>query len=527
MRQLDRARNEGLVSSVAILADVLEPTYIDLAKRCTVAEATTPGTRSGARAETPCRAPRAGCSDAAVGESCQEPIVTPTSKSAGECVAEARGGTPLPIGARLGDFEVTGVIHEDESSVIYVAADRSSMGKVAIKEYLPARLAERMANGNVGVRSLRHKQAFRDGMQRFLSEARMLAALDEPALIEVLRSWEQNGTAYMAMPLYEGRTLKDVLRDSPRPREAWLKTMFGPLLDALATLHRSGRCPCDVTPDNIVVLTDGAPLFIGFGAAPRIVASTTDDVTGVLNSGFAAIERYAYDPSMPEGPWTDIYSVAAVLHLAITGKPPPAPTTRMVADTMPPMSDVTSDYSKLFLDALDRGLAVRPTNRPQTIAEFRAALGIPSIASGAIPMQHPTSVVPGTGTKVATLIVATYDWASLGRVAIDARHVVDRRRAGRTRASCLDSGRASTGGSGDRGSCLVDEARSGERTSELACCDLGTTDPDCHAADGSRRGCAQTGGLHPVSRTESPEPPEFAEADDDRRPENRQDPVLD
>ena len=179
--------------------------------------------------------PGAGCLDGAFGESCQGPIVTPTSKSAGECVAEARGGTPLPIGARLGDFEVTGVIHEDESSVIYVAADRSSMGKVAIKEYLPARLAERMANGNVGVRSLRHKQAFRDGMQRFLSEARMLAALDEPALIEVLRSWEQNGTAYMAMPLYEGRTLKDVLRDSPRPREAWLKTMFGPLLDALAT----------------------------------------------------------------------------------------------------------------------------------------------------------------------------------------------------------------------------------------------------------------------------------------------------
>jgi len=320
--------------------------------------------------------------------------VTPTSKSAGECEAEARGGTPLPIGARLGDFEVTGVIHEDESSFIYVAADRSSVGKVAIKEYLPAGLAERMANGNVGVRSLRHKQAFRDGMQRFLSEAGMLATLDEPALIEVLRFWEQNGTAYMAMPLYEGRTLRDGLRDSPGPREAWLKTMFGPLLDALATLHRSGRCPCDVTPDNIVVLTDGAPLFMGFGAAPRMVPNTTDDVTAVLNSGFAAIERYAYDPSMPEGPWTDIYSVAAVLHLAITGKPPPAPGTRMVADTMPPMRDVTNDYSKLFLDALDRGLAVHPTNRPQTIAEFRAALGIPSMASGAIPTQHPTSSSP-------------------------------------------------------------------------------------------------------------------------------------
>jgi serine/threonine protein kinase len=232
-----------------------------------------------------------------------------------------RSGTPLPIGARLGDFQVTGVIHEGASSVVYVAADRSLMGEVAIKEYLPALLGERGANGNVDGRSLRDEQAFRDGMQRFLSEARLLAALDEPALIEVLRIWEQNGTAYIAMPLYEGRTLNEVLRDSPRPNEAWLKTMFGPLLDALATLHESGHCPCDVTADNIVMLTDGAPLFIGFGA-PRIVANSTEDVKAALNSGFAAIERCANDPSMPEGPWTDVYAVAAVFHLAITGTPP-------------------------------------------------------------------------------------------------------------------------------------------------------------------------------------------------------------
>ena len=97
----------------------------------------------------------------------------------------------------------------------------------------------------------------------------MLAALDEPALVKVLRFWEQHGTAYMAMPLYEGQTLGDVLRDSPKPCEAWLKAMFGPLLDALAALHRSDCYPCDVTPDNIVVLDDGTPLLFAVGAARR------------------------------------------------------------------------------------------------------------------------------------------------------------------------------------------------------------------------------------------------------------------
>jgi hypothetical protein len=90
----------------------------------------------------------------------------------------------------------------------------------------------------------------------------------------------------------------------------------------------------------------GAPLF-QWVSAPRhrmVPNTTTADVTAVLNSGFAAIERYAYDHQrMPEGPWTDIYSVAAVLHLGDYRPTTPwRGNAKMVADTMPPMrGDVT------------------------------------------------------------------------------------------------------------------------------------------------------------------------------------------
>ena len=66
----------------------------------------------------------------------------------------------------------------------------------------------------------------------------------------------------------------------------------------------------------------------------RAKASATGDLSPDLNPGFAPIEQYADDPTMAEGPWTDIYSVAAVLHFAITAKPPPAPAARMVSDTV-------------------------------------------------------------------------------------------------------------------------------------------------------------------------------------------------
>ena len=183
---------------------------------------------------------------------------------------QVHGGTPLLIGARLGDYDITGVIHQGGFGVVYAGVDRSSLRKVAIKEYLPATLADRMSEGNVVVRSLRYQQSFREGMQGFLSEARTLADLDEPALVKVLGYWEQYGTAYMAMPVYEGRTLKDVLRDSPKPSEAWLKAMVAPLLDALTTLHQSDRYPCDVTPENIVIRSDGAALLFDLGIARRL-----------------------------------------------------------------------------------------------------------------------------------------------------------------------------------------------------------------------------------------------------------------
>ena len=312
------------------------------------------------------------------------PRVPPAPSLASEGIDQVHSATPLPIGTRLGTFEVTGVLHRDLSGIVYAGEDRSSPGKVAIKEYLPATLSDRMASGKVGLRSLRYKASFQEGKERFLSNGRMLAALDEPALIRVVRCWKQNGTTYMAMPLYEGQTLGEVLRATPKPSEAWLKSMLGPLLDALATLHRFDCYPCNVTPDNVVMLQDGTPLLFAFGAGRRTTPTSSADLRHDLDPGFAPIEQYAHDPTMPEGPWTDVYAVAAVIRYAITGKHLPALAARMAADTLPSLREVDTEYSAIFLDAIDRGVAVLPRDRPQTISEFRRRLGIHQLGSGGI-----------------------------------------------------------------------------------------------------------------------------------------------
>jgi serine/threonine protein kinase len=265
--------------------------------------------------------------------------------------------------------------------------------EVALKEYMPNALARRRADGQVELRAPQYEATFAAGRRSFVNEAKLLAQFDHPALVKVLRFFEANGTAYMVMPLYQGKTLKQLLRESPKVDEAWIKAMLAPLLDALETLHGARCFHRDVAPDNILILDGGGPLLLDFGAARRIIGDMTQAVTVVIKPGYAPVEQYADDNSLQQGPWTDIYALAAVVRLAITGKPPATSVTRMVTDPVKPLAEVAEGYSVAFLRAIDYGLAVRPEDRPQSIAEFRHALGLASAPAKPAPAPAPAPSV--------------------------------------------------------------------------------------------------------------------------------------
>src|SRR5690349_25118036 len=164
-------------------------------------------------------------------------------------------GNALPLGTRLGEFEIVGIVGEGGFGIVYLAYDHSLDRKVALKEYMPSALAEREGTTSVKVKSQRNAETFSAGLRSFINEARLLAQFDHPALVKVYRFWEANGTAYMAMPYYGGRTLRDILRADPaQASEAWLKKLLVPLLDALELLHAHRCYHRDVAPDNIQVL---------------------------------------------------------------------------------------------------------------------------------------------------------------------------------------------------------------------------------------------------------------------------------
>ncbi len=284
--------------------------------------------------------------------------------------------SPLPAGTRLQEFRLLEVVGQGGFGVVYRAEDQLLQRVVAIKEYLPAQLASRAPDGRLGPVVPQHADTFSAGLNGFLDEARLLARFRHPALLEVLRFWEENGTAYLAMPLYPGRTLEWLIEANAAGLDgASLRAMLGPLLDAVELLHQAGCVHRDIAPDNLIVRPDGSAVLLDFGAARRVIGDRVRATTVMLKAGYAPIEQYGDDPSFRVGPWSDVYAIAAVLHHAITGRSPPPSPTRVMRDTRVPLAGSgLPGFDDDWLRAIDQAMSVRPEGRPQTIAAFRERL---------------------------------------------------------------------------------------------------------------------------------------------------------
>ncbi len=327
-------------------------------------------------------------------------------------------GNGLPLGTRLGEFELVQLVGEGGFGIVYLANDHSLHRRVAVKEYMPSSLAARTGDSQVHVRAERYRETFEAGLKSFINEARLLASFDHPSLVKVFRFWEANGTAYMAMPFLEGKTLRDILRARPQaPDEAWLRSVLAPLTEALAVIHAEHCYHRDIAPDNVMQLPNGRWLLLDFGAARRVIGDLTQALTVILKPGYAPVEQYAEIPGMKQGPWTDVYALASVVHYAIMGRTPPPSVGRMLNDTYQPLTKAAAGrYSEPFLAAIDRALAVRPEMRTQTIEQLRQDLGL----DGFVPPATTTLTVapPAAPSAAAASAAPTVRLADLPPTAV-------------------------------------------------------------------------------------------------------------
>jgi serine/threonine protein kinase len=280
----------------------------------------------------------------------------------------------LPGGYRLLEYRIERALGGGGFGITYLAKDANLDLPVAIKEYFPADAAVRGANHRVQVRSDHSdlRELYQWGLERFLDEARALATFRHPNIVRVLRYFRENDTAYIVMEYESGDPLKRWLPlNAPLGQGAVLSVIL-PLLDGLDAVHRTGFLHRDIKPDNIYVRADGTPVLLDFGAARRVTAN--QDMTNIVSPGFAPFEQYHSQGH--QGPWTDIYSLGAVMYWMTTGRKPIESASRVKTDGMLPATNLgdASVFGLPMLQAIDWALCPDESRRPQSVDQFRAAL---------------------------------------------------------------------------------------------------------------------------------------------------------
>ncbi|WP_053388409.1 serine/threonine protein kinase [Pseudomonas sp. 10-1B] len=284
-------------------------------------------------------------------------------------------GNTLPPGYRLQEYVITRMLGAGGFGVTYLGLDAHLDKPVAIKEYFPFANAVRIEQRTVAPRtSLRADlDEYEWGMRGFIDEARALGRFEHRNIVRVLRYLEANGTAYIIMEFADGRPLSELIRATGTLDAVRVRGLLLPLLDGLELVHQSGMLHRDIKPGNIILRQDGSPVLIDFGAARQAIGARSASISTVLTPGYAPIEQYSSHGD--QGPWTDLYALAAVAYVALVGQPPHEATLRVRHDDTEPALKAAKDRSDTaLLTAIDWALSPEERDRPQCIAEWREAL---------------------------------------------------------------------------------------------------------------------------------------------------------
>jgi serine/threonine protein kinase len=259
-------------------------------------------------------------------------------------------------------------------SSVYLARQLEDQIQVAIKEYLPRKLAHRTWNNLVIPHGEQTRTLYMRGRALFFAEAKVLANLKHHNIVEVINFFQANETVYMVMTYDYGLTLDKLLHKKLLTIDTdFMFKVFNDLLTGIAEIHKQNIIHLDIKPSNILIRPGHDPLLLDFGAIQHYPIKPDGNRSKVLTKGFSPIEQYSSKSEL--GPWSDIYAIGASMRACLDCKiPPPAPDRNQKDTLTPAVKSHKNNYPSSLLKAIDWAMAIMPKQRPQSIAELQQAL---------------------------------------------------------------------------------------------------------------------------------------------------------
>ncbi|UCG76150.1 MAG: alpha/beta fold hydrolase [Gemmatimonadota bacterium] len=224
------------------------------------------------------------------------------ARAAGQVVPSPTGETAgEPRGTRVAHYEVRERIGGGGMGVVYRATDSRLDRTVALK-FLPA-----------------HLSSDREARERFLVEAQAAAALDHPHICTIHEiGTAPDGRLYIAMPCYEGETLRDKIGRGPLDLDEAIELGIQ-VARGLAKAHQFGVIHRDIKPANVLVTHDGLAKIVDFGLAKLSGIDLTRTGMAMGTVAYMSPEQAMGEPVDAR---TDLWSLGVVLYEMVTGQRP-------------------------------------------------------------------------------------------------------------------------------------------------------------------------------------------------------------
>ncbi|HNR92276.1 MAG TPA: protein kinase [Dokdonella sp.] len=289
---------------------------------------------------------------------------------------------------RLGHYDIVAELGRGGMGVVYKGHESSLNRYVAIKV-----LAD----------SLAHDEGVKE---RFLREARSMAALNDPHIIQIYFIGEDEGQTYFVMEFVEGESLGSLLkREHKVPVASAAKIVYQTAL-GLATAHDKGVIHRDIKPGNLMISSRGAVKIADFG-----IALSNQDLSKKLTSTGEFVGTPGYlSPEVCLGRTvdqrSDIFSLGIVLFEMLAGRMPftdESPLGLMlevVRAEIPDVRELNADVDEKISWILSKMIAKEPDDRYQSCHELAADLAEhPFVAKGG-----PITLVPKVSAAAATVV---------------------------------------------------------------------------------------------------------------------------